>query len=325
MINKLSKSFTTILRGRKDNPTQALILMYHRVSDDDQDRFNINVTAANFAAQMEYIQTEYTPISLDKLIFGLEQDNLPEKSIVVTFDDGYSSVFQRALPILEQNGVHATVYITANYIGSSEGFWWDRYERISESYKKIDPEQLQNAAQKVIGSNISNIDTPNMLFRAMHKHLRSLNWSDRDRKLDLLQTLLSVDESDILSPHLVLNKAELILLSQNPLISIGSHTLSHPYLPALVEEDQFDEISKSRVYLSEMVEKPIRHFSYPFGGSDSRTKELVKSAGYHSATITESGVVKSTDSMYELKRVNVPDLGITKFAHLLEENFNGSV
>jgi peptidoglycan/xylan/chitin deacetylase (PgdA/CDA1 family) len=64
------------------------------------------------------------------------------------------------------------------------------------------------------------------------------------------------------------------------LVTIGSHTSSHPFLPSLGEEDARREITRSRKQIEEMLNRPTLLFSFPFGGFNQKLVKLCRDAGY---------------------------------------------
>jgi peptidoglycan/xylan/chitin deacetylase (PgdA/CDA1 family) len=95
----------------------APILMYHYISDpppgSDKYRLALSVTPVHFDAQMSYLkQAGYRTITLYALYDYLTQGKpLPEKSIILTFDDGYMDAFTLAMPILQKHGFVGTFFI----------------------------------------------------------------------------------------------------------------------------------------------------------------------------------------------------------------------
>jgi peptidoglycan/xylan/chitin deacetylase (PgdA/CDA1 family) len=71
-------------------------------------------------------------------------------------------------------------------------------------------------------------------------------------------------------------------LSQLPsdLVTIGSHTMTHPVLPAIDEEALKNELEGSRTKLMDMVKREVHLFSFPYGAFDSRAIEACRKAGY---------------------------------------------
>ncbi len=97
------------------------ILEYHQITDEklDPDFEIYNVPPAEFAAQLDFLQAEgYTTITLQdfmRVVHG--KGKLPEKPIVLTFDDGYEDNFKIMLPILERHGMTAVIYVITNELG----------------------------------------------------------------------------------------------------------------------------------------------------------------------------------------------------------------
>lgn len=93
------------------------VLMYHSISSAEErvhPYYRINTSPEVFADQMRFLATQgYRAISLEELT-GREPDG---KSIVITFDDGYSDFYFEAFPILEQYGFRATVFLATAYAG----------------------------------------------------------------------------------------------------------------------------------------------------------------------------------------------------------------
>ncbi len=107
-------------------PQGVLILEYHKVNDRTKDEYSL--TPAEFAAQMDALKADgYTAISvLDFLRAKKGKQELPKKPVVVTFDDGYSDNYTEALPILEQRGMKATVFMVTNNVGLPGYLTWDQ-------------------------------------------------------------------------------------------------------------------------------------------------------------------------------------------------------
>ena len=97
------------------------ILEYHQVTDEvlDPDFEVYNVPPDEFAAQLDYLQAEgYTTITLQDFMRAVHgKATLPDKPIVLTFDDGYADNYSTMLPILESRKMTAVVYVITNELG----------------------------------------------------------------------------------------------------------------------------------------------------------------------------------------------------------------
>jgi peptidoglycan/xylan/chitin deacetylase (PgdA/CDA1 family) len=109
------------------------ILMYHYLSvpppDADRYRIDLSVTPDTFAAHLDAMQQAgYTPISFYTLLAHLNQGApLPEKPVIITFDDGYRDNYEHALPLLAARGMTATFFIVTDFIDEQrpEYLTWD--------------------------------------------------------------------------------------------------------------------------------------------------------------------------------------------------------
>jgi len=89
-------------------------------------------------------------------------------------------------------------------------------------------------------------------------------------------------------------------------ITIGSHTVSHAYLPDLrSEEDVVREIRQSKRTLEDLLGHPVTLFSYPAGGFTGSIRSIVAAEGYEGAVTTNQGL--AANDPYALHRVKVRD------------------
>ena len=88
-------------------------------------------------------------------------------------------------------------------------------------------------------------------------------------------------------------------------ISIGSHTLSHRWLPDLERDEIYNELIKSKVVLEENTDQKIETLSYPLGGFNHRVKRIAKASGYIGAVTTNPGKTRPNDDPYALKRIRI--------------------
>jgi peptidoglycan/xylan/chitin deacetylase (PgdA/CDA1 family) len=102
----------------------------------------------------------------------------------------------------------------------------------------------------------------------------------------------------------------LLCLSRSDLADFGAHTVTHPSLARLPLTEQRAEIEESKRWLTDVLERPVRNFSYPFGklvdyGPDAVA--LARAAGFERAYTNTSGAVKPGTDPYQLPRLHVQD------------------
>ncbi len=92
------------------------VLMYHMISEHlpkNQSKFNrLRVIPKEFEKQLIWLkQNGFKSFTLSELV---KLENIPEKSVVLTFDDGYEDNFTKAFPLLQKYDFKATIYIVLN-------------------------------------------------------------------------------------------------------------------------------------------------------------------------------------------------------------------
>lgn len=105
-------------------PTEGIpVLMYHSISTIPGN--TLGVPVQQFTDEMEWLnQQNYTSLSLEEFYEALvNKTPIPEKPIVLTFDDGYSDNYDAAWPILRQHGFKATFFVTTNSVGPGMMNW----------------------------------------------------------------------------------------------------------------------------------------------------------------------------------------------------------
>ena len=88
-------------------------------------------------------------------------------------------------------------------------------------------------------------------------------------------------------------------------MEVGSHTRTHADLEMLSSDAAVDEIAASRRELQDNLGCEVRHFCYPYGRFDSTHRQIVRQAGYVTATTTRRGRARPSDDLYTLRRVLV--------------------
>ena len=116
MIMCVSVIFLTTAVGTTERQVKLPILMYHNLSKNQKSLSKYTISPTEFENDMKYIQENgYTTVNLQELIAFTEGANLPEKPIIITFDDGYESVYEYAYPILKERNMHAVINILGKY------------------------------------------------------------------------------------------------------------------------------------------------------------------------------------------------------------------
>jgi peptidoglycan/xylan/chitin deacetylase (PgdA/CDA1 family) len=146
------------------------ILMYHMVSSHKKNtKFNgLRVEPIEFEKQIKYlVKNNWNFFTMSELVE--EKNNLPEKSIAITFDDGYEDNFTNAFPLLKKYGVKATIYIVVDRHGRE----WSskRKEKNNNGELKNESKLLDEQIIELIDSGLIEIASHTMT----HDNLPALN------------------------------------------------------------------------------------------------------------------------------------------------------
>ncbi len=149
------------------------ILLYHHITDEYDPSLAISmITPSDFRKHMNAIKFRYTPISLrDYCNYVKCTDGsvtLPDNPIIVTFDDGYSSNYEIAYPILKELEIPATIFVVTDTVGARAGDGVVNYSHFTWEEAKI----MQN-------SGIIDIQS----HTASHAHVAELDANATVREL----------------------------------------------------------------------------------------------------------------------------------------------
>jgi peptidoglycan/xylan/chitin deacetylase (PgdA/CDA1 family) len=100
------------------DPVRVPVLMYHEIAEPAETASRLAVSPAIFAAQLGYLRSAgFTALTAAELAARLAGDTgpLPDRPVVLTFDDGYADFHGRAMPLLDEHGFTATVFVTTGW------------------------------------------------------------------------------------------------------------------------------------------------------------------------------------------------------------------
>jgi len=266
----------------------ATIFMLHRVCPFEKDKLppneNMKVSPEFLEKFIVELRKEgYKFISLDDLYEILINRIKIKKQIVFTLDDGYFDNYEFAYPIFKSYNIPFTVYITASFPEEKGILWWYILEDLIIQNRKI-----------VLSSGIEYLtDTRENKIKAFME-LRNLIMSFNREVFGGLNSLFSNYKIDWFRKcqELSLNWEQIKKLSEDPLVTIGGHTLNHFVLSKLDDEEVVEEIVEGNRLIERKIDKKVEHFAYPFGGRDEVTKReynIVKDLSMKTAVIAIAG------------------------------------
>ena len=159
------------------------IIAYHHVTDAQKN--DMTVSPKLFNQHMQFLADNgYEPITLDTwCAAALHGSKLPNKPIIITFDDAWKTQFEIAVPILEKFGFKATFFAYTDVIGNRSTMTWEQLRQLAEKgncigchsathcnlTKKFDFESEEQYKERI---NREIVDTKNMLEEHLGVQIR---------------------------------------------------------------------------------------------------------------------------------------------------------
>jgi len=315
---------------------QSLVLMYHRVSVPDIDPWGLCVTPEHFAEQLQILKDAFTVVSLRDLRLALRDRRIVDRTVAITFDDGYADNLYNARPLLDTYELPATIFLTTGNITCTREFWWDELEQLLLNDRPL-PHKLilaTNAGEhswdlssepdkQYMKTTRAWEGKPGSRMSVFHDIWESMLRLPSDEQNSVLEQLIAVSETPLTvrSSHRSLAAGEIQTLAQHGLIDIGAHTVSHPLLTAHSESVQRKEIEDSKTQLEELASTHISCFAYPFGDHNETSTRLTRELGFECACTTVENTVWRFSDPFRVPRLAVEDWNGDEFAKRLHGLF----
>lgn len=279
---------------RRYAPAPVLsIVTYHHIAEPDPsysyDPDVADATPAQFRRQLQTLARYGSPIGIDDLIAAIGGAPLPMNPVMVTFDDGYRSCHDVALPILREVGIPATFFIATSFISERRLYWWERISLLlGQAKRRIATITYPHALE----IDLADPQINNKLTRVVKdtQHL------DLDRYLEDLGRALGVEwnrqsEADA-ADGLIMTWDHVRALARAGM-DVESHGRSHRVLHTLDASALESELAGSRRDLEEQLGRPVRAIAYPVGhriNGRQHLREALASAGYQVGMSNKTGV-----------------------------------
>lgn len=283
------------VRDSRWRSRRLLILCYHGISLDDEHKWNpvLFMSDAEFRERMALLRRDgYRVLPLDVALRLSRANNLPERSVAITFDDGFYDFVARAYPILKEFGYPVTVYLSTYYsrynkpvfdvvcpylLWKGRGLCVDG-EGITQSGRTLD---------------LRSSDGRDAAWSAILHFARHCGFS-AERKNEIAATLarrVRVDYAEILARRMLhLMTPEEVSMVQQDGVDIQLHTHRHrtPSDRTLF----LNEIADNRRDIRAMVPSAPEpsHFCYPSGVHDPAFLPWLEEAGVVSAVTCNAGI-----------------------------------
>jgi peptidoglycan/xylan/chitin deacetylase (PgdA/CDA1 family) len=284
------------------------------------------LSLARFRRQLDYIQSNYIPITVEDLLEALVSpaNTLPQNPILLTFDDGYSDHFTNVLPLLEAKGIRGCFFPSAQAVlehkvldvnkiqfvlasvpdvadlldqvlSSLEEFRSVYALKTQEAYIETDAEKHRYDTREVtVFKRLLQRELPEpvrveIVRRLFAKHVTT------DEAAFACELYMSVDQINCLRHHGM---------------HIGSHGYAHLWLNHVSPETQVVEVDRSLDFLQRLgSEKKDWTMCYPYGGFNDSLLQLLRARECRLGFTVEARVADlDIDDRLTMPRVDTNDL-----------------
>jgi peptidoglycan/xylan/chitin deacetylase (PgdA/CDA1 family) len=275
---------------------RLLIFTYHRVLVESDPLIVDDPDASEFALQMDWIAEFCRVLPLPDAARALARGSLPERAACITFDDGYANNLDVAAPILSERELPATIFIAVDAVQTG-AMWNDLViEAIREARSEIDLRAV-GGEHLILGDAASR-------SRAVPVALETLKYRPLVERWHVASELYQ-HTTGRPPPRIMLTEEGVRRIAAAG-FDVGAHTVNHPILKTLPDEDADREIAGSRDWVSQVTGRRAVSFAYPNGRPgrdyDERHVAMVRKAGFEVAVSTHWGCSKRGDDVYQLAR-----------------------
>jgi len=300
-----SAGVSALVQDSRWRRQRLLILAYHGISMRDEHEWNGSqyISPETLHLRMQQLQRSGSSVlPLGEAVERLYRNDLPDRAVALTFDDGFADFYHRAFPIINDFGYPVTLYLTTFYsyynrpvfdVMCSYLLWRGRSRTLSAREFSGEDTRVNLATNDAREAVLKKIRD----FAAQQQ----LSAEEKDARAAALAAHLGVDYDELLKDRVIHNvtPAEAKELSARG-VDVQLHT--HRHRTPLDRNLFRREIEDNRQRINEITGKNPRHFCYPSGVYARRFLPWLDEAGIKSATTCEVGFASRNSNPLLLPR-----------------------
>ena len=293
-----------------------LVLAYHRVLDAQDSLRPEQTFAKKFERHTIVLSKFFNVIDLSEVPAMLEANEIPPRAVAISFDDGYKDNFRTALPIIDKYKMTASFFVATAYLDG--GIMWN--DAIIEAIRHC---KCAHIDFRIPGIDVlPTVSAPDKraTIVALIRHLKYLPSIARQEAVQCIvrKTGAELPKNLMMSSD---NVAELHTAGMN----IGAHTVHHPILSKISQDEARVEIVESKKHLESLLGASVSSFAFPNGkpGIDYLPEhvEIVRDAGFKLAVSTYHGRNDFSCDRFQIARISVWDNSKSAFLFRMLRNY----
>ena len=288
---------------------RLLVVMYHGVAINNYlPSVWTQLPVSVFERQIQWLAKNYHPVSLTEVVDAISHGRpLPDRSLLVTFDDGLKNNTTVAYPVLKKYNVPAAIFFTVDFIGTDFFFWVDElWLIIKEAGKRQIDVQFNTQNANLYFSQKKYWDA----YHAEVEYLKRRPEEERQGKIAAILEQVKYDKTLYREDFGMLSWQDVIGMDRDGLVEFGVHTATHRILTTIPADQLDDELFGAKERLERQLGHGVSAFCYPNGrfGIDylPEHREMLCKGGYKCAFTTDLGLCDmERGNAFSIPRVSV--------------------
>lgn len=262
---------------------KGIVLMFHEIHDDVDAELRTGCDRAQLARVVGALRSRGRDIvTVDEGLRRLaDPGSLP--FAILTFDDAYRDNLTNALPVLERLDAPMTLFAPSGMITREIYAWWLGMRRWLLDSETVEIEPMGR-----------RFDCGDLASKLSAKRQITSWIGDDQSRADSLAPLFAAHGIDIpaLVDRYAMSEAEIRLMAEHPLVTIGAHTVTHRFLSSLGADAVLDEFRDNKRFLERLLGMPVDYLAYPYGTPGAcgpREAERAAEVGFRASFTTRHG------------------------------------
>jgi peptidoglycan/xylan/chitin deacetylase (PgdA/CDA1 family) len=273
-----------------------IVLAYHSLysldAESEVDRY-INRTKSAFAEDIKFIKNNFNVLSLQEFLeIHYKGKKFPQRSLLLTFDDGLAIQYDHMYPVLKSYNIPATFFINNAFIDNRDLHYERKKYVILRRLRELQDISVEQEISKAISQGYSDLPEFNL-----QDFINGIKFQSKNT-LDLVADKLDIPFSDYLSRNRIYLSTQEINTMLDNNMTIGAHSTDHPDFTELSLEDQVDQTLSSMNDLVRRFQLDYRAFAFPYNDRALDTALFAKISEGIDVSFGTSGLLKDGYQMH---------------------------
>lgn len=266
----------------------------HSAAWETRPNRNFYVDLAFLDRLLAYLaRTGWKVVTIEDALLRMTRAKGSDRYVNFSVDDCYRDTFEEIVPLFRRHGMPVTLFVTTGIPDGTLPLWCAGLE-----------DTLLHRDRVVLNGEIVELPTPEARRAAYERTAAAWDGPDAGARYAAFCAQNGVDAAALHRKHAI-SWDMLAALRHDPLVEIGSHTVTHARISSLAPAAALAELQGSRERLQSKLGVAARHFAFPYGRSGDcggREFDLARQAGFASAATTRKGIIRKGQDPFRLPR-----------------------